>query len=158
MGTEIERKFLPVDELWRTVTATLPGVVIRQGYLSSAKERTVRVRVMGNLGFLTVKGPTSGASRLEFEYPVPLADAEAMLDLAERPLIEKRRWKVPMAGVVWEIDEFFGDNTGLVVLEVELLHEAQPLTLPPWVGQEVTHDSRYANAALVSCPYSRWKR
>lgn len=157
MGTEIERKFLPAGEAWRTVTDALPGVVIRQGYLNSAKERAVRVRVMGEQGYLTIKGPTCGASRLEFEYPVSLADAEAMLALAERPLIEKRRWNVPVGDVVWEIDEFFGDNAGLVVLEVELRSEAQPLTLPLWVGREVTADTRYANAALVRCPYSQWE-
>jgi adenylate cyclase len=151
---EIERKFLLRDEAWR---AGASGKPYRQGYLSTEPDRTVRVRVAGDLAFLTVKGRSQGASRAEYEYPLPRADAEEMLDhLCLRPLIEKTRYRVPYGGLVWEIDEFSGDNAGLVVAEVELEAEDQPVALPPWVGREVTGDPRYANASLVARPFASW--
>ncbi len=154
MAKEIERKFLVVGDQWRSLAE---AVQYRQGYLSTVKERTVRVRTVGMKGFLTVKGITRGATRSEFEYEVPFADAGLMLDeLCERPLIEKIRSRIPLGGVVWEIDEFFGENRGLVVAEVELTHEGQALELPRWVGEEVTGDPRYFNSNLVRNPYSRW--
>lgn len=154
MGTEIERKFLLKNDAWRGLA---PGVAYRQGYLNSAKERTVRIRTVGDRAFLTIKGLTVGATRAEYEYPIPLADCEAMLDtLAEKPLIEKTRYRIRLGDLTWEIDEFFGENRGLVVAEVELEREDQPFARPAWLGEEVTGDPRYFNANLISHPYCRW--
>ncbi len=155
MGTEIERKFLTRDASWKTPGG---GVLCRQGYLCADPGRTVRVRVMGGKGFLTIKGESAGASRAEFEYEIPAADAETMLDsLAKGSLIEKRRYIIPYGGMVWEVDEFLGANAGLVVAELELEREDQPFTKPAWVGEEVTGDARYYNANLVKNPFSSWK-
>jgi CYTH domain-containing protein len=154
MGMEIERKYLMASDEWRGLAE---GVDYRQGYLSTVKERTVRVRTIGDSGFLTIKGISIGASRVEYEYEVPADDAHEMLDeLCERPLIEKRRFKVSHAGLIWEIDEFFGENVGLIVAEVELEEEDQTIDLPSWIGQEVTGDPRYFNSSLVSKPFSAW--
>lgn len=151
---EIERKFLVRDDSWRRGAV---GVAFRQGYLSSARERTVRVRVAGERAFLTVKGPTEGIARPEWEYPIPLADATAMLDrLCERPLVEKTRYAIAHAGYTWEVDEFHGDNQGLVVAEVELSSETEQPPLPSWIGDEVSSDPRYFNANLVKHPYKTW--
>jgi CYTH domain-containing protein len=121
------------------------------------KERTVRVRTAGEKGFLTIKGISVGATRSEYEYEIPVSDANEMLDrLCERPLIEKIRYRVPHAGLVWEIDEFEGENRGLIIAEVELKDERQSVTLPGWVGREVTGDSRYFNANLVAKPFTTW--
>jgi len=154
MSREIERKYLVVGDAWRFLgTAT----EIRQGYLSTVKERTVRVRVVGDAAYLTIKGITRGATRTEFEYPIPVSDADEMLDeLCERPLIEKTRHVVISAGMVWEIDEFAGVNDGLTIAEVELEREDQPFEIPDWVGDEVTADPRYFNANLIAHPFSRW--
>lgn len=154
MSREIERKYLVVDDAWRSLgTATR----IRQGYLSTVKERTVRIRVVDDAAYLTIKGINRGATRTEFEYPIPVADADQMLDeLCERPLIEKTRHVVGRGDVTWEIDEFGGANAGLIIAEVELEHESQPLDLPDWVGEEVTTDPRYFNANLIDHPYTRW--
>jgi adenylate cyclase len=154
MGKEIERKFLVKGDAWR---ALADGTSYRQGYLNSAKERTVRIRTINDRAFLTVKGLTVGATRTEYEYEIPLADCSAMLDvLAEKPIIEKKRYKIPFAGLTWEIDEFFGDNTGLIVAEVELQSEGQAFRKPEWVGEEVTSDARYFNSNLIRHPYTRW--
>ena len=153
MGTEIERKFLVSGDGWQQG----PAVMYRQGYLSTDKERTVRVRYGGERAFLTVKGENTGATRLEFEYEIPRRDAEEMLDqLCERPLIEKRRYRVQLGGLTWEIDEFLRENEGLVLAEVELEDEGQVVEPPPWVGPEVTGDPRYFNANLVRRPYRTW--
>ena len=156
MAKEIERKFLVVGDEWkRGVT----GVSYRQGYLSTVKERTVRVRTVGDKGFLTIKGVTVGVTRSEFEYSIPTADANALLnDLCEKPLIEKTRFKVQHAGLTWEIDEFFGENQGLVVAEVELKDEHQAIERPSWVGAEVSGDPRYFNSNLIKTPFSQWKQ
>jgi CYTH domain-containing protein len=155
MAKEIERKFLVTGPGYKEGVA---GVAYRQGYLSTVKERTVRVRTVGPKGFLTIKGITVGVSRSEFEYEIPSSEADAMLnDLCERPLIEKNRYKVKHGGLVWEIDEFFGENAGLVVAEVELSDENQALTLPPWVGAEVSGDPRYFNSNLIKHPFTKWK-
>jgi adenylate cyclase len=131
--------------------------MLRQGYLSTVKERTVRVRLVDGAGFLTVKGITLGATRAEFEYPVPGDDAAAMLDdLCERPLVEKTRHIVEHEGLTWEVDEFAGVNEGLIVAEVELERSDQEVPLPPWIGAEVTDDPRYFNANLIAHPYSEW--
>jgi len=153
MGTEIERKFLVKEGPWREAAAE----TYRQGYLSTVKEKTVRVRTINDKGYLTVKGITVGASRLEFEYEIPVADAGELLDnLCEKPLIEKQRYKLDHGGLTWEIDVFFGDNEGLIVAEVELQSEDQVFERPDWVADEVTSDPRYYNANLISNPYSNW--
>jgi adenylate cyclase len=154
MGKEIERKFLVKGDSWR---AQAHGKRYRQGYLSTVKERTVRVRTVGDKGYMTVKGITTGASRAEYEYEIPLADANEMLDnLCQRPIIEKTRYRIPQGEVVWEIDEFEGDNRGLIVAEVELKDEHQSVRMPDWIGQEVTSDPRYFNANLVAKPFTTW--
>ena len=152
MAQEIERKFLVTDDRWRTGSGTL----YRQGYLNTDKQRTVRVRISDDSAFLSVKGLTHGATREEFEYSIPVADAEAMLQLCQEPLIEKRRFLCGYQGMVWEIDEFAGVNEGLVIAEIELDSEDQPFDRPPWLGNEVTHDPRYYNANLVALPFRDW--
>lgn len=154
MGLEIERKFLVNGDEWR---AGVEGVRFRQGFLSTVPERTVRVRVAGNRATLTIKGKTVGATRAEFEYGVPLADAEEMLDaLCERPLIEKVRYTLVTGGHTWEVDVFEGENAGLVVAEIELGAEDEAFDRPAWLGAEVTDDPRYFNSNLVSKPFSTW--
>lgn len=154
MAQEIERKFLVTGNQWKTLAT---GIVYRQGYLSRARQRTVRVRTIGNKGFIAVKGVTIGASRLEFEYEIPFEDCCQMLDvLAQKPLIVKKRYSIPFAGLVWEVDDFSGDNEGLVIAEVELESEDQSYVKPDWAGQEVTGDSRYYNSNLVAYPYKLW--
>ncbi|MCX7783691.1 MAG: CYTH domain-containing protein [Meiothermus sp.] len=154
MGTETERKFLIRSWGWKQGAV---GVMYRQGYLCREEARTVRVRIAGDKAYLTIKGQVQGMTRLEYEYPLPLADAQELLDrLCLRPLIEKTRYRVEYRGRVWEVDEFAGENQGLVVAEVELKLPEQPLELPDWVGEEVTHDPRYLNANLVEHPFSRW--
>ena len=152
MAREIERKFLLKKNYWPKKSV----MKYRQGYLNSAKERTVRVRTVRDKGYLTIKGISVGASRLEFEYEIPLQDAEILLDLCEKPLIEKNRYKVVEGGFTWEIDEFFGENQGLVIAEVELEHEDQEFAKPDWIGEEVTEDPRYYNANLIKNPYKNW--
>ncbi|MDT7919411.1 MAG: CYTH domain-containing protein [Meiothermus sp.] len=154
MGSEIERKFLVRSEDWKPGAV---GVPYRQGYLCRQAARTVRVRVAGGQAYLTIKGQAQGITRLEYEYPIPLADAQDLLEqLCLKPLIEKTRYRLEFGGRVWEVDEFAGENQGLVVAEVELEWPDQPLELPDWVGEEVTHDPRYLNANLVEQPFSRW--
>jgi len=156
MGTEIERKFLPKGDAWKRAIEG-PGATIRQGYLSNARECTVRVRVKGEQAWITVKGPSVGASRPEFEYPIPLEDATRMLDsLCGKPQIEKTRYVVRRNGLAFEIDEFHAENAGLVLVEVELTSEDQAVGLPDWVGEEVTGDSRYYNSRLARHPYGQW--
>lgn len=154
MGKEIERKFLVRDDSWRRKAA---GVHYCQGYLSSQPERSVRVRIAGTQGLLTIKGPSQGAQRDEFEYKIPLADATYLLNhLCEQPLIEKTRYTVPHDAHSWQVDVFEGENRGLVVAEIELSKEDEQISLPPWIGGEVTHDSRYFNASLTKKPFSSW--
>jgi adenylate cyclase len=155
MSIEIERKFLVETTRWHPDAAR--GVRYRQGYLSADPARVVRVRTAGTHGYLTIKGPTIGTVRPEYEYDIPVADADAMLDqLCIRPLIEKVRYRETVADRVWEIDVFEGDNAGLVVAEVELPDANAELTLPPWAGAEVSSDARYFNSNLVRNPFSRW--
>lgn len=156
MPQEIERKFLVIKDSWRNLAE---GKIYRQGYISIQKTATVRIRVIGNEGYLTIKGPSSKYSRSEFEYPIPIADAQEMLDtLCERPLIEKVRYRVEYGNLIWEIDEFDGDNKGLIVAEVELSDEEQQIDVPDWVGEEVSHDPKYFNSNLVKNPFSQWDR
>ena len=154
MGKEIERKFLVRGDVWRSLAK---GTAYRQGYLNSAKERTVRIRAIDEKAFLTIKGLTVGATRSEYEYEIPLADCNAMLDaLAEKPIIEKKRYKVPFEDLTWEVDEFFGDNAGLIVAEVELKSEGQAFRKPEWVGEEVTADPCYFDSNRIKHPYIKW--
>lgn len=155
MALEVERKFLVVGTAWKAGAA---GIRFRQGYLSTVKERTVRVRSEGPRAVLTIKGVTAGATRLEFEYEIPLADANRMLDdLCERPLIDKTRYRIDAGrGLTWEVDEFHGDNQGLVVAEIELPSEDAAFERPSWVGDEVSADPRYFNANLIAHPYRTW--
>ncbi len=151
---EVERKYLVVGDGWK---AHAPGDLYRQGYLSSVKERTVRVRTTPHGAYITIKGITIGATRSEYEYEIPLDEANAMLDeLAERPIVEKHRHRIPIGDVVFEVDEFLGDNDGLVVAEVELASEDQVFERPPWLGEEVTGDPRYYNVNLAKHPFSAW--
>jgi len=155
MGVEIERKFLVRGDGWRTQGEP---VLLRQGYLSSHAERTVRVRIEGERAVLTIKSKNVGAARGEWEYPVPVADAVELLDrLCERPLIEKYRRRIPYGGFVWEVDEFLGENAGLVVAEIELPAEDAQFDKPDWAGEDVTYDLRYLNSNLIKQPYSTWK-
>lgn len=152
MAVEIERKFLVVGDAWRTA----PAVFYSQGYLNRDKLRTVRVRIAGEEAFLTIKGESVGARRAEFEYPIPLWDARELLALCEQPLIEKNRRKILHEGFVWEVDEFLGENLGLVVAEIELPSEDTGFECPEWVGEEVTADVRYFNSNLSRTPFSSW--
>ena len=152
MGTEIERKFLVVGDDWRAA----PGVPYAQGYLNRDKQRTVRVRIVESRAWLTIRGANAGATRAEFEYPIPLADAEQLLALCDGPLVRKLRRVVVHAGATWEIDEFQGDNAGLVVAEIELASEDEAFEAPPWLGAEVTHDARYFNSNLATAPLRTW--
>ncbi len=150
MAKEIERKFLVLGVEWRLGTT---GQLYRQGYLSTQIDRTVRVRLVGDKGYLTVKGRTLGATRPEFEYEIPADDANVMLnDLCEKPLIEKTRYKIAYENLTWEVDEFHGENSGLILAEVELEDEEQSIDKPDWVGDEVTSDPRYFNSNLVANP------
>ena len=153
MGKEIERKFLVKDDSWKTEQ----GTKYRQGYLNSIKERTVRVRTIADKGFLTIKGITVGVTRLEYEYEIPTQEAEELLtELCEKPLIEKNRYKIPYGGFTFDVDEFFGENEGLIVAEVELESEDQQFEKPAWLGEEVSGDPRYFNSNLIKHPYGIW--
>lgn len=155
MGKEIEKKYLVKNDAWRPLSE---GLVCRQGYLSRKKERIVRVRTMNNKGFITIKGITSGATRMEYEYQIPETEAKAILDtLCEKPLIEKIRYHIEYRGFLWEVDEFLGNNKGLIVAEVELKSEAQHVVKPKWLGEDVTGDPKYFNSNLIKHPYSMWK-
>ena len=154
MGVEIERKFLVQGDAWKTLGEP---VFFRQGYLSSQKERTVRVRIEGDRAVITIKGKSVGAVRGEWEYPIPVPDAAELLDgLCEQPLIEKYRRKIAIGAHVWEVDEFLGANAGLVVAEIELGADDEAFDMPGWVGFEVTDDARYYNSNLIKHPYCNW--
>ena len=162
MGIEIERKFLLVDEAWRAVAHKVLSMA--QGYLndlamvdSGAMQTSVRVRIEGDVAFLNIKSREAGPSRQEFEYEIPLADARALLALCVGGKIDKHRHYVQNAGHVWEIDEFHGDNAGLVVAEIELASVDEAFAKPDWLGAEATHAQRYYNLALASRPYSQWR-
>lgn len=157
MAKEIERKFLVVGDEWRKGAV---GTHYRQGYLNSVKERTVRIRTINDKAFLTVKGLTVGCTRLEFEYAIPYDDCVKMLDeLAEKPIIEKTRYKIPAGNdLTWEIDEFHGVNEGLVVAEIEIPSEDTAFVKPEWIGEDVSSDPRYFNSNLVAHPFTTWNK
>ncbi len=155
MATEIERKFLLKDDSWREGADA--GTRFRQGYLIGAEKASVRVRIEGEQANINIKSATLGVERQEYEYPIPLTDARELLDtLCEPPQIEKRRYHVPYGDHLWEVDVFEGDNAGLVVAEVELAAEDEAFEMPPWAGDEVSHDTRYYNVCLVKHPYCEW--
>ena len=155
MPLEIERKFL-VDT--RCLGELPAGKRYRQGYLPAAGKSSVRARICDDAAWLTIKGKTVGPSRLEFEYPIPVADAEGILDsLCAGSIIDKTRHLVEHAGHTWEVDVFAGDNAGLVIAEVELETEDESVELPDWAIEEVTLDPRYYNSNLVTNPYCNWK-
>ena len=162
MGIEIERKFLVTGDGWRDAAQRV--VPMAQGYLndlemvaSGAMHASVRVRIEGDVARLNIKSRELGACRQEFEYDIPVADGRALLALAIGGRIEKRRHYVEHAGLVWEVDEFLGDNEGLIIAEIELKSEDETFKLPPWVKQDVTGDKRYSNARLSRKPYGTWK-
>jgi CYTH domain-containing protein len=154
MGIEIERKYLVRSDEWKSLGEK---EYYQQGYLLINRSCTIRVRIVNNIGFLTIKGDSVGISRNEFEYRIPYNDAKSMLvNLCEKPLIEKFRTKIEMNNVVWEVDEFLGENEGLVIAEVELLNEEQKIDLPDWIAEEVTGNPMYYNSNLVKHPYKKW--
>ncbi len=153
MATEIERKFLISQDTWRPGAS---GCRYVQGYLSREPGRIVRIRQAGASAFLTIKGLARGTARPEFEYPLPFSDAEELMQLCLRPLIEKTRYGVEYRGKHWEVDEFHGENDGLILAEIELSREDEPVDLPPWVGKEVSDDPRYFNAYLSEHPFTQW--
>jgi adenylate cyclase len=155
MAVEIERKFLVAGKSWRSAVESQTRVL--QGYLASDAKVTVRVRVTGGAAYLTIKGATSGISRSEYEYRIPVEDAQAMLrDLALYPPIDKMRYRVRFGDHLWDLDLFGGENEGLVMAEVELRSEDEIFEVPEWAGEEVTGDPRYYNAELARRPYKRW--
>jgi len=156
MGFEIERKFLVKNETYRQNSE---ATLYRQAYLCHLKERTVRVRVAKDKGFLTIKGATIGARRPEFEYDIPFSDAQIMIDsLCETDIVEKNRYLAAHDGMIWEVDEFLGLNAGLVVAEIELTDENQVFSVPDWVGVEITDDPKYYNSNLAKNPYCDWSK
>ena len=155
MAVEIERKFLVEGDAWRA--AADAGTRLVQGYLANTERASVRVRSAGHAAWLSVKAMVRGLSRDEFEYPIPVDEAEHLLrSLCQPPLLEKVRFRVPVAGHVWEVDEFAGDNAGLIVAEIELQAEDERFARPAWVGREVTAAERYYNFRLAGRPYSAW--
>lgn len=156
MGLEIERKFLVKLDQWKPA-AEHQQQVLRQAYLCDDESKTIRVRTAGDSGYLTIKGRAKGISRLEYEYAIPLDEALALIDSFATAVIEKIRHYIPYKNKLWEVDEFKGLNEGLWVAELELLTEDEAFELPPWAGEEVTHDPRYLNARLVKHPFQHWQ-
>lgn len=154
MTVEIERRFLLQNDHWRTLAGA--PKILRQGYLSVEKERTIRVRIIGNRAWLTLKGYISDVSRSEFEYEIPLEHAEVMMDTMCPFKLEKYRYEIEYAGFVFEIDEYFGENAPLVVAELELPSENTPFERPEWLGEEITANGMFTNAYLSKHPYSTW--
>ena len=157
MAQEIERKFLVLDDSFKHEAFSKSHIV--QGYICSERGRTVRVRIRDERAYLTIKGPSEngGLSRYEFEREIPLEDGKQMMRLCEPGIIDKTRWLVKSGKHTFEVDEFFGDNEGLVVAEVELAHEEEPYEKPHFIGKEVTGDRRYYNSQLRLCPFNKWK-
>lgn len=155
MALEIERKFLLRSDEWRSQVAK--RTLLRQGYLGASSRSSIRARIAGERAWLNLKSKRSGLSRLEYEYEIPVSDADEMLaELCEGPLVEKYRHELPFGAHVWEIDEFLGDNAGLIVAEIELGHESEVFERPNWLGPEVTHEARFYNFNLATHPFKSW--
>ena len=154
MAIEIERKFLVKKNSW---TRPNEGTLYIQGYLSSSPETTVRIRIAGKIGFITIKGKTTGFSREEFEYEIPVEDAEILLKKCKNAPLKKIRYKVLLNGTLWEIDEFLEENSGLLMAEVELPDEKASFFRPEWLGKEVTDDKRYHNSHIAQHPFKTWE-
>ena len=154
MGVEIERKFLVKGNGWKASAGE--GVSCKQGYLDSGQGTTVRVRIMDEQAFLTIKGATTGITRSEFEYEIPVPDAAELVELCGDAIVEKRRYFIKHSSKLWELDVFSGANTGLVMAEIELESEEEPFVLPEWVGMDVSSDPRYRNAHLARHPFTTW--
>lgn len=156
MGIEIERKFLVDKEKWSRVLKP-EAETIKQKYLVTDKEKTIRIRIKGEKGFITLKGKKKGLRRSEFEYEIPVKDAVSMMASFGGGMISKTRYKIKHEGKLWEVDEFHEDNEGLIVAEIELQTESETFLSPAWLGKEVSHDSRYYNSNLTIKPYNRWR-
>jgi CYTH domain-containing protein len=156
MATEIERKYLVQIEAWQQAKINTEHTHISQAYLSLEAERTVRIRIKKEMALLTIKGKTQGVSRLEFEYQIPFNDGLELLKICQGSIIKKKRYVLSYDNLIWEVDEFEGDNAGLIVAEVELGSEDQTFALPPWIKEEVSDDNRYYNANLVQHPFKNW--
>ncbi|MGM0598239.1 MAG: CYTH domain-containing protein [Candidatus Rifleibacteriota bacterium] len=155
MANEIERKFLVVNQDYKNQA---DGVYCRQGYICAEKEKTIRVRIIGADAYLTLKGPARNITRKEFEYSIPIHDAEELFtNFCQYSLIEKNRYTLNYEGKEWVVDEYFGDNKGLVIAEIELEQEEETFMLPLWAGKEVTNEPRYLNANLARVPFKSWK-
>lgn len=156
MGKELERKFLVKDNSFKKLST---GKLYKQGYISSNPDSTVRIRIVGNKGFLTIKNKGNGLARDEFEYEIPFTDAEEILQkICQKPFIEKTRYLYNYKGHTWEIDEFHGENEGLIVAEIELENEDENFEIPEWIGEEVTYDNKYFNSNLFKNPYKNWNK
>ena len=156
MAKEIERKFTVINDSWRAHVKS--SARYRQGYMGQADKASIRVRLENDRALLNIKSATLGVERLEYEYEIPVADANEMLDrLCEKPLIEKTRFFVDHDGHEWEVDVFEGDNEGLVVAEIELDSADEQFSRPEWAGEDVSHDTRYYNVCLVTHPYKDWQ-
>jgi len=154
MPKEIERKFLVKGDSWRELGSSQ---FYHQGYILTENQSTVRVRIIGEKGYLTLKGKTEGMTRSEYEYEIPVEEAREILQqLCDAPQIQKNRYKIYVDNLLWEVDEFLGDNAGLIIAEVELKDEQQVINLPQWLGEEVTGDERYYNSNLSKFPYKNW--
>jgi len=156
MNQEIEHKYLVRKDLWYAVHKP-QGMNIRQGYLLTDPEKNIRIRTTGSEAFITIKGPSCNATRAEYEYSIPCGDAEELLQFCSAHLIEKVRYRMEYAGKIWEVDEFFGENEGLIMAEIELTFAEEKYEKPAWVGEEVTSDPHYYNAYLALHPFSGWK-
>jgi adenylate cyclase len=156
VSVEIEHKYLVRKDLWYALRKP-QGIDIRQGYLVASAGKTVRIRIADTDAFLTIKGPTENASRSEYEYSVPLSDAEELLGLCSSPLIEKVRYRLEYSGKTWDVDEFFGENDGLILAEIELSDESEAYDKPAWIGENVTADPRYYNSYLSVHPFRGWE-
>lgn len=157
MKFEIEHKYLVRKELWDLLEKP-EGILVKQGYLLTGPDKTIRIRIKGSHGFLTIKGPVADATRLEYEYPIPVEDAGEILSEFTLQQIEKIRYDIWFEGKRWEVDQFLGENEGLLVAEIELQDKDDNYEKPVWLGKNVTGDPRYYNSYLTSHPYKSWKQ
>lgn len=155
MATEIEHKFLIEKDLWYALKKP-SGILIQQAYLVNEPGKIIRIRVTDSSGYITIKGPSVNATRSEFEFPVQKKEAIEIMDLFTEVRIDKTRYKIDFEGKTWEVDEFWGDNEGLIIAEIELKSDDEQFIKPSWIGEEVTSDPRYYNSFLSEHPYSSW--